>query len=151
MIMEMMIMCKQLLLTMLNTNGNYYYISEGNHPSRFHLKYTKSNKTLVPSKKNIGDSNICDVVFGHMYEDQSNELYWFIRANHSANVIGHNCIPDVYNNVLTSQPVRIADHKGHTLEAKKVLKSDIPNIVNYIINLNKNNISLRDVDYDPNR
>lgn len=144
-------MCKKLLLTMLNSNGNDYYLSEGKHHSRVHLRYKHSNKTLVPCKKNIGKSNICDVVLGHMYEDQSNDVYWFIRANHSKTVIGHNCVPDVYNNVLTSQPVLIADQNGRTMEAKKILMSDVPNIANYIVNLNKTNISIQDVDYDPNR
>ncbi|WPC42850.1 hypothetical protein [Clostridium sp. JS66] len=143
-------MCKELLLSKLNGQRHNYYLSAGKHESRVHLRYKGSNKVNVPCKKNREKENTCDVVFGHLYENESHELYWFKRANHSKYVIGHKCIPDIYE-LLTSEPEWVIDENGRKSKAKKILKADIPIITNYLNKVDKENIILDNVDYDPNR
>ena len=144
------IMINKQLLNSLNANGNYYYESEGNYITRVHILYNNSNKVKVPSKKHKGDYNICEIAFAHLYEEDD-ELYWFKIANHSSVLIGNKCIPDIYENLLKSPSLLITDGKGREMEAKKILDTEIPQIVNYINNLNKIKMTLDDVDYDPKR
>lgn len=143
-------MIKQKLLTTLNTNGEEYYESFGKYPERTHLFCVGANKVTVPSKRNKGKYNHCDVALAHLLEI-GEDLIWIDSANHSSTVIGSVCIMEIYENILKSQPVLIEDRNGHDLHGKKVLDTDIKDIVKYIHGINKLKIGLADVDYDVNR
>lgn len=143
-------MIKQKLLTALNTNGEEYYESFGKHPERTHLFCVQAKKVNVPSKTNKGKYNYCYVALAHLLKI-GEDLIWVDSANHSSTVIGSVCIMEIYDNILKTQPILIEDRNGHYLHGKKVLDTDIKDIVKYIHGINKLQIGLADVDYDANR
>lgn len=133
------------LVDVLRARDSKFYASAADIPERVHIRHERTIRVLVPAKGRKGTHNLCDVAFAHLYEDSNtDELFWFVKAIHSGNVIGHKCIPDIFHNVLTSTPVKIG-----TSQAKKILESELYQIVDILTRIDKFNLKLEDVDYNP--
>ncbi len=140
----------QNLILALNSKEDSYYLSNGEYETRSHILYKNANKVQVPSKKNKGKYNNCEVAFGHLIEYQG-KTYWLKRCNHSASCIGHKLVPDIYDFLLTAQPTIIKDIKGYNVEGKEISPNELNTIVQCIQSINKNTLQLSDTDYDGNR
>lgn len=135
-------------LAQLNRNDNRFYIEYGNRPERIHLHNFNSNYVSVPSKANPRENNLCQVVFAHIYRTVEN-LYWLDRANHSGTIIGHQCIPNIFE-MLTSNEIEVTNEKGFNTPAKVITQSKFTAIILPALNaINMASISLSDVNYNP--
>lgn len=133
------------LVDVLRARDSKFYASAADIPERVHIRHERTIHVLVPVKGRKGNYNRCDVAFAHLYEKpDTDELFWLSKATHSGTIIGHKCIPDIFHNVLTSTAVKFGSS-----QAKKILESELPEIVDILTRIDKFNLKLEDVDFNP--
>lgn len=130
------------LVDALRARDNKFYSSAGKYENRVHIRRNHTPHVPIPSKSGKhGDYNYCDIAFAHLYENpQTRELFWFKGATNSQHVRGHKCISYIFDNILSSPPVKIEEKM-----AKKILDTELEKIVDYLIQINKNSIKMEDL------
>lgn len=132
------------LVDVLRARDNKFYSSAGKYDYRVHIRRHHTPHISIPCKSGKHDDyNYCDVAFAHLYENQqARELFWFEGATNSQHIRGHKCISYIFDNVLSSPPVKIEEKM-----AKKILDAELEKIVDYLMQIDKNNIKLEDLGY----
>jgi|GEM_PF-3986221 hypothetical protein len=131
-------------LSALNKKDGNFRKSAGNYANRVHIHHNPKKDIKIPQKKDPSKTKNCDIVFAHLYENpRTKELFWLKKAANSQHVHGHKCISYIFHNLLSSPPVKIKRDL-----AKKILDSELPKIVDYLNKIEKDNITLEDLDYN---
>lgn len=117
----------------------------GKNPHRAHIRYKGANKVFVLFKSKPSEGALCNVAFGHLYEDTKyNKLFWLEKANESGSITGHNCIKEIYDSLgLEVQIPNEGNSKGN---GKEITENDLDDIINTLINIPKENIALEDTE-----